>query len=597
MASWLNIWQPVLINRSNRPILQDQEYNVYIKDNVGLYQGRTKILDHQNGRIYLTNKRLIYLDNEDLSKSIASELKYFKKSVLSVGYFRRSPKVTLYIKKNINDTNVDDINDAATNAKSIDWSILDNQREDSPALSLTPEPDNKCSKCTFINHPALKFCEMCGTALVRPDEPVIKKVSSTTKTTVNPLGLKLEGEETYTNDQPYIKISFRKGGETKFHEEVYRLIEEIKWKILESKGGVNQNAVKLLEPQVKKAQPLANKSVGIHALEQLGELQRKENERILSSSLDDLEQLMFKYQDLLKLSTSFNKLVIKSQDNLNLPVIPALNIKKNSSLYPQELSRHISEFLINFILTQRTSMISSQDLFAEYNRFLIRNQGFGTQLVTSSDFKKAIGLFDELKLPVILKQYTKSDIYVVSSRSTSNTYGEFIVDYLKNQEYEYKFMKLKQEMATGDEVMNDLYNAAGYGKTVSEISTQFNWSYNITIEELDKCVEEGLVVIDHHISGTFYYVNKFNFTVEEWDDSKEVANMKEKIIKEQQEITSTLREEYNEQHKNNLVNLNPDYHFFSDDSNKPDEDMESLVTTNMSETNSQSLNDLAGLQF
>ena len=36
----------------------------------------------------------------------------------------------------------------------------------------------------------------------------------------------------------------------------------------------------------------------------LGELQRKQNEMILTTSLDDLEQLIFKYQDLIKLSTS-----------------------------------------------------------------------------------------------------------------------------------------------------------------------------------------------------------------------------------------------------------------------------------------------------
>lgn len=206
-------------------------------------------------------------------------------------------------------------------------------------------------------------------------------------------------------------------------------------------------------------------------------------------------------------------------------------------------------------------MISSQDLFAEYNRFLIKNQGFGSELITSSDFQKAIDLFNALNLPIIVKKYVKSDIFVVSPRRNTNTYGEYIVDYLKNQEYEYKLMKLRQEMIEESDMEDALYNAVNYGKTISEISNQFNWSYNITIEELDKCVEEGLIVIDHHISGTFYYVNKFVFTDSEWDDSRTIQEMKDLITKEQLEITNTIKDEYYKQNQDNLVDLNPDYKF------------------------------------
>ena len=84
-------------------------------------------------------------------------------------------------------------------------------------------------------------------------------------------------------------------------------MDDIKWQILEEKGGINKNAVKLVD----NSSTVNNNNTasgggggGIHALERLGELQRKQNEMILTTSLDDLEQLMFKYQDLIKLSTS-----------------------------------------------------------------------------------------------------------------------------------------------------------------------------------------------------------------------------------------------------------------------------------------------------
>lgn len=146
-------------------------------------------------------------------------------------------------------------------------------------------------------------------------------------------------------------------------------------------------------------------------------------------------------------------------------------------------------------------------------------------------------------------------------------------------------------------INNDLYNAVNYGKTVSEISNKFNWSYNITIEELEKCVEEGLVVIDHHISGTFYYVNKFSFSETEWDDTKEIQEMRELLIKEQQEITISLRNEYDKQNMDNLVNIDPDYSFFGAGNNDKEDDLESTVTTSVSQSQTQSFNDLIGLQF
>ena len=120
----------------------------------------------------------------------------------------------------------------------------------------------------------------------------------------------------------------------------------------------------------------------------LGELQRKQNEMILTTSLDDLEQLMFKYQDLIKLSTSFNKLIKQPPSTTSGVVIPAL-VLKSSPLYHQELSRHISEFSINFKLTQKTSMISSQDLFADIIGFLLETKDL-SELVNCDDFKCAI---------------------------------------------------------------------------------------------------------------------------------------------------------------------------------------------------------------
>ena len=62
MVSYIGIWNAVSVNRSNRPILEDGEHIVYVKDKVGVYQGQQKILNRQIGRLDLTNDRIIYVD-------------------------------------------------------------------------------------------------------------------------------------------------------------------------------------------------------------------------------------------------------------------------------------------------------------------------------------------------------------------------------------------------------------------------------------------------------------------------------------------------------------------------------------------------------
>ena len=99
MVSRIDVWQPASVNRSNRPILQEGEHNLFVRDNIGLYQGKLKIVNRQNGRVYLTNKRIIYLDNEDIRKSMAIELTNVSSGEVIERFLRSSPKVKLYLKE------------------------------------------------------------------------------------------------------------------------------------------------------------------------------------------------------------------------------------------------------------------------------------------------------------------------------------------------------------------------------------------------------------------------------------------------------------------------------------------------------------------
>ncbi|KAI5954069.1 VPS36 [Candida margitis] len=625
--SWLKVWQAIKVNRSDRPILEEGEFNVYIKDNVGLYQGKQKILLRQNGRLYLTNKRVIYFDNNEVKNSIAINIEQFTSGELIDRFLRSSPKVKLYLKvetqKNTNKSklksssgfdwvckicsfknhvsgeidaemeapkciacgvpNMNFIQDLQTKSDraSSESAIVAPltvassgqssglvEASPSPANS-TPEPVSstnqvpagQCPTCTFINHKSLKFCEMCGTELASSTFEINQALQDISIES-NPLNLHLEGAEQYTNNQPYIKISFRKGGESQFFQEVATLIDEIKWENLRIKGGINQNSKKL---ETKKKQVRPN-GAGIHALEVFGEQQRKNNEMILSSSLDDLEQLMFKFEDLIKLSSSFKRLLASKGNNV-YNSIPPLNISRTSKLYHSELSRHMSEYLTSFVLTKKSSMITLPDLFAEYNRFLVKCSGFGTELIDVADFKRSIDLFEILNLPVVSNKYEKTGVVVIRPKIHADSYCEFIIEFLKRQEHKYKKNVIRAELIDDDDDddggENDVLNheRGCYGATVSEISHALNWSYSVTMEELDKSIDSGQAVLDQNISGTFYYVNKFAYNTSEWEDLAEIQQIKNEIVKEQKEITESLKNEYENSQASNLLNFNPEYEF------------------------------------
>lgn len=664
MVSRIDVWQAASVNRSNRPILQEGEHNLYVRDNIGLYQGKLKIVNRQNGRVYLTNKRIIYLDNEDITKSMAIELKNVSSGEVIERFLRSSPKVKLYLKEQA------DVQQSSTKRRDgnrdkvmADWVCIicsfnnqilvdtnldgdlpkcgscgikpsrdqmvnsierrrtetlangNNDKNSKPDKNPTQQSlrDDQCPKCTFINHPALKYCELCGSELNSSLSKKLKDrlhVADNTATIpedMNPMNILLENDsEVYTNNKPYIKLSFRKNGESQFYQILADMIDKIKWEKLVNKGTINENGVKVNDSSpTPPSQQI--KGGGIHGLEQIGEQQRKQNELVLSSSLEDLEQLMYKAQDLIKLSSSFGKLIKTTPQNVST-IIPPLNIKKTSNLYHQELARHISEYLTNFQLTKSSSMITSQDLYAYYNRYLVSTQGFGTDLISQVDFNKSLNLFDNLKLPIALKNYERSGLIVICYKR-NNDYSEFIVNFLRSQERLFIHDKVKNEILMGleeQEADQDGYMEENYkffkGNTIPEICDELGWSYGITIEEIEKCIESGLVVIDQNILGTFYFINHFmENTSGDTGITEELVNqIKKEVLLEQKIITENLKQQYYLERNQNLINFKPEINY--DDSASPGSSVTSISNANATPAHgtgvaSYSLNDLQGLNF
>lgn len=82
-----------------RPSLYDDETLLFVQDSVGLYEGKYKIPNYQNGQAYLTSHRVCYVDNEEPRKySVAVDLKQIDRTESYAGFLKSSPKITLFPK-------------------------------------------------------------------------------------------------------------------------------------------------------------------------------------------------------------------------------------------------------------------------------------------------------------------------------------------------------------------------------------------------------------------------------------------------------------------------------------------------------------------
>ena len=112
--------------------------------------------------------------------------------------------------------------------------------KDSESSKSSDANPDQCPKCTFINHPSMRFCEVCGAPLKQASKSLLRKIKESERNvkTSNPLGLVLEDSEIYTNNSPYVKISFRKGGDADFYRHLREISTKINGRRLRRKEGL-----------------------------------------------------------------------------------------------------------------------------------------------------------------------------------------------------------------------------------------------------------------------------------------------------------------------------------------------------------------------
>lgn len=316
-------------------LLYDDEDNLSSQEGVGIYEGTQKSADHQNGTVFVTTHRLFYIDAaKPLARSFALDLSYISQTEYYAGLFTSSSKVTLHLAQTSSSPSSTVSDDPAGESWTCEVCNFRNPPGSSPTaavcslcgvpraksspnsaaprpsstlavaqpasvslpalLAPTPVPSEiPCPACTFLNHPSLHECEICGTQLPRAP-PVLK--SAPASRPMSPLPDEVESR--------VMKLSFRRGGDKALYAVLKRSLLGKAW---EAKDGVAR-------PEVSGAA-----GSGIHGLLRTVETSAQTRQTGMDDALKDLEALMIKARDMVRLAGELNERLTASSSLASNP--------------------------------------------------------------------------------------------------------------------------------------------------------------------------------------------------------------------------------------------------------------------------------------
>ncbi|KAK7748584.1 Vacuolar protein-sorting-associated protein 36 [Cytospora paraplurivora] len=382
----------------------------------------------------------------------------------------------------------------------------------SPPKTSDPDASFQCPRCTFLNHPSLLSCEMCGGPLISHDVPPelsqpVQPAQAPDRTD-SPGPILSYGALPGMGNQESVKISFRRGGDKILYERLKGAITQRKWLLQGAPPVPNQNPL-AVDATATTREQVRRKTVGIAGLEQRGLAVQKNNELVIGTAFEDLEALMASAKEIVALAESFsrstnggpgsseaNALLAESASQLGLVTTKDIvgGGGSNESLYLSELARNLAEFLTDDargVLRKAGGIISLVDLWAMFNRA----RG-GVELVSPMDFEKAARLWETLKLPVRLRTF-KSGVMVVQSmdRTDESTIKTILA-----------WMRDLHEIPPEKEVPWD-WQEFGRGVTAREAAERFGWSIGVAEEELEMAEERGALCREEGIEGLKFWEN------------------------------------------------------------------------------------------
>ncbi|KAE8348962.1 EAP30/Vps36 family-domain-containing protein [Aspergillus coremiiformis] len=378
-----------------------------------------------------------------------------------------------------------------------------------------------CPRCTFVNHPSLHECEICGASL----SSALDVLNSSQHRAESPAPFFQQGSIKDTEISDNIKLSFRGGGEKIFYERLKGALVQRKW-LLYNAPPVPQQPSPNTFPTLTST---TNGSVstqtrapapGIAGLEQRGLEARRNNEVVIGTAFEDLEALMASAKHIVTLAEtlaresgmgeepSLETSVVLSESAAALGMVTTKDMLSSGSenLYLSELSRNLAEYLTDNqkgLLQNEGGIISLIDLWAIFNRS--RN---GVELVSPADFQRAAELWGSLRLPVRLRRF-KSGLLVVQRNDWS--------DEKTIQQLQDWLLELQQNPPADPEPLSWDWRLFGRAITAQEAAQRFKWSVGVAAEELEMAEDRGILCREEGIEGLRFWGNYITTTPDDLD--------------------------------------------------------------------------------
>ncbi|ORX46327.1 Vps36-domain-containing protein [Hesseltinella vesiculosa] len=501
----MHFFRPTVLNTSKRPELLPNETLLIQQSNCGLYEKKNKLDGYQDGVLYLTSHRIIYVDRKNpQTHSVDLHLNSVTTMEQYNGFLRSSPKLILTVDEDIwkiamRTTDLvalesDSLSTQATKTFQVaatvgtwacpicshDNTLLSdkctlcgvrtsvNQKQENEDTSGSN--NNSCPSCTFTNHQSMSHCEMCDTPLT--DQPVPSPSSSsgpTLATTPSPI-----------NKPPsmaIVQVAFRKSGLQLFAQHLAGVLDRKAWNL------ATDTSMVPLSVKQKLQQPRA---VGIFGIQQKISQMQEEHNDAMTEGFKDLDQLMTKATEMVHLAERISNKLNKDPNDkdlsmlrgymVNLGITNPVTRDMAGSIYHQELARELCEFLTKLMTNKQHDIWTLTDIYCLFNR------ARGVALISPQDISKASLQFDRLKLPFRVRQLESNGILTIQS-----------VDMDERRSAARILRHTKQ---------------SGY-ITALQLASLENWSLVIALEQLKMIEQLGALCRDESPSGLVFYENRF----------------------------------------------------------------------------------------
>lgn len=189
-----------------------------------------------------------------------------------------------------------------------------------------------CPACTFLNHPSLRICEICATELPKPHQEV-KSAPAT-----RPASPKLVDEDPNQGSVArMIKLSFRKGGDKPFYVALKRSLKGRAWegaRTLTRSDDANRSGICELSLHYSLTFSDIYSAGIIHTVETTAQ----NRDMSMSDALQDLEALMIKAKDMVRLAAELNERLTASSTTTTNPYSSSFSstLISSTSAEPEE---------------------------------------------------------------------------------------------------------------------------------------------------------------------------------------------------------------------------------------------------------------------